>query len=124
MLGLTRQRFQRRAHRLVSRAQDIDRIDLDRIDHANCPENGVVRGEVVVNLFPLFRQELLGIVQPPVPEFFGKNDGGGDNGAGKRAAAGFIDARDRGDTEGAEFAFMPEATAAIHREENTETLKN
>jgi hypothetical protein len=78
----------------------------------------------LVNFFPLFRQELLGIVQLPMPEFFWKNHRGGDNGTGERAAPGFVDTRNRGDTEGAEFAFMPEATAAIHQGENTETLKN
>ena len=34
-------------------------------------------------------------------EFFGENHGGRYDGAGERAAARFIDAGDRGDTEGA-----------------------
>jgi hypothetical protein len=115
MLGLHGQRLQCGAHRFVRRAQDIDRVDLDGIHHADRPQNSGVRSEIVVNLFALFRQELLGIVQLPMPEFFGKNDRCGDHGTGERAAPGFVDAGDRGDTEGAEFAFMPEATAAIHR---------
>ena len=124
VLGLHGQSFQRRPHRFVSGAQDIDRVDLDGIDHADSPENGVVCDQVVIDLLAFFRQELLRIVQLSMAKFFGKNDGGGDNGAGERAAPGFIDARDRRDAEGAEFAFMPEATAAIHRRQNTETLKN
>jgi hypothetical protein len=43
---------------------------------------------------------------------------------GQRAAPRFIDASDRGDTERAQSAFMPETTTTVHRGENTETLKN
>lgn len=114
MLGLQGERIERGAHRLMGGAQDIDRVDLHRIDHADRPENGSVGREVVVNFFPLFRQELLRIVQPTVAEFFRKDYGGGYNRPGQGAAARFIDAGDRGDPEGAEFAFMPEATASVH----------
>src|ERR1700704_2380404 len=37
MLGRIDQRFDRGAHRLVRRAQDIDAVDLDVIDHADGP---------------------------------------------------------------------------------------
>ena len=114
VLGLRGKRVERGAHRLMRGAQDIDGVDLDRIDHADCPENGVVRGEVVINLFALLGQKLLGIIQLPVTEFLRKNDSRGYNRPGKRATACFIDAGDRGDTEGAEFAFMPEATTSVH----------
>jgi hypothetical protein len=115
VLRLVRERGNRGAHRLVGRAQDIDGVDLHGIDHADRPEDGAIRGEVVVDLFAFLRQELLGIVQPPMAEFFRENDCGCDYRTGERAATGFIDARDRGDTEGAEFAFMPKATATVHR---------
>src|SRR5688572_14069599 len=114
MLGLPRQRFQRGAHRLMGGTEDIDRVDLDGIDHADRPENGVVRGKFLVNLLALLRQKLLGIVQPPMLEFLWQNNRGGYDRTGQGAAAGFIDPGDRGDTESAKFAFMPEATAAIH----------
>ena len=114
VLGLHRQRLQSRAHCFMGRAQNIDRIDFHRIDRANRPENGGVGNEVVVNFLPLFRQELLGIVQFPVAKFFRKNDGSGYDRPGESAAACFIDAGDRGDTEGADFAFMPETTATVH----------
>ena len=115
VLGLHRERIDRRAHRLVRRTQNIDRIDFDRIDNADSPQNGVVPSEVVVNLFALLREQLLRIVQPPVAEFFRKDDGGGYDRAGERAAARFIDAGDRRDTEGAKSAFMPETTTTVHR---------
>lgn len=124
MLGLRGQGFQCGAHRFVRGAQNIDRIDLDRVDYADCPENGAVRSEILVNLLALLRQELFGIIQPPVLEFFWQDNRGRYHRAGQGAAAGFVDASYRRDTERAEFAFMPEATATIHRWENTKTLKN
>ena len=39
MLGRNRQACHRDAHRLVRGAQDIDPIDLDRIDDPDCPDD-------------------------------------------------------------------------------------
>lgn len=115
VLRLQGERGQRGPHRLMSRAQDIDHVDFHGIDHADAPKNGVIGDEVVVNLLAFLREELFGIIQPPVPEFFRKNDGGSYDRPRESASPGFVDAGDRRDTEGAEFAFMPEAAAAIHR---------
>src|SRR5688572_5023189 len=114
MLRLPRQSFQRGAHRLMGGTQDIDRVDLDGIDHADRPENGVVRGKFLVNLLALLRQKLLGIVQPPMLEFLWQNNRGCYHRASEGTPARFINSGDRGDTESAKFAFMPETTAAIH----------
>jgi len=62
MLRLIGKGRERGAHRLVGRPQDIDRVDFHRIDDADCPQNGIVRDEVVINFFALLRQKLLGIV--------------------------------------------------------------
>ena len=43
MLRLNRERGQRGAHRLVGRAQNVDRVDLDGIDNPNRPRDGIVR---------------------------------------------------------------------------------
>ena len=102
------------AHRFVSRAQNVDRIDLDRINDAHGPRDRVVRDEIMVNLFAFLRQKLLRIVKLPVPEFFRKNDGGGYDRTGERAAPRLIDARDGRNSERAQFAFMPESAAPIH----------
>ncbi len=102
-------------HRLVGRAQDIDRVDLERIDDSDGPGDGVVRDELAVDLFAFFREKLLRVVQLPMPKFLRKNDSGGYDWPRERSAAGFVDAGDGGDTEGAEFAFMPEPTATVHR---------
>ena len=111
---LAGQRLERRPHGFVGRAQNIDLVDLHGVDHSHGPEDGAVRRQVVVNLLPFFRQELLRIVQLPVPEFFGKNYSGGYHRAGQGAAARFINAGDAGDTECAKFAFMPEAATTVH----------
>jgi hypothetical protein len=114
VLGLHRERIQSRAHRFMGGAQNIDRVDFHRIDHANRPQNGAVGDELLINLLAFLRQELFGIVQLPVAKFFRKYNGGGYNWSGERAAAGFVDTGDGGDTERAEFAFMPETTATVH----------
>jgi hypothetical protein len=54
-----------RAHRLMGRAQDVDRVDLDRIDDAYCPCDPAVRDEILINLFAFLRQQLFRIVQLP-----------------------------------------------------------
>lgn len=63
-----------RAHRLVGRAQDVDRVDLDRIDDADRPRDGGVRDEFAINFLALLRQKLFRIVQLPVLELFRKNN--------------------------------------------------
>jgi hypothetical protein len=50
-----------------------------------------------------------------VPEFLRKNYDGRHDWTGERATAGFIDPRDGGNTERAQFAFMPESAATVHR---------
>ena len=62
MLGLHGQSADRGPHRLVGRAQDVDRVDLDRVHHADRPRDGVVRDEIPVNLLSLLRQKLFRIV--------------------------------------------------------------
>jgi hypothetical protein len=114
VLGLQCERGKCGAHRFVSGAQNVDRIDFHRIDHTNRPQNGAVGHEIVINLLPFFRQELLGIVQFTVAKFFRKNNGRRHNRPSESAAASLVDAGDRRDTYGAKFAFMAETTATVH----------
>jgi hypothetical protein len=64
------------SHRFMGRAQNVDRIDLDRINDADRPPDGVIRHEIVVNFLAFLRQELFRIVQLSVPEFLRKDHGG------------------------------------------------
>jgi hypothetical protein len=114
VVGLKAQGADGSAHRLVGGAQDVDRINLNRIDDPDRPRDRAVRDQFVINLFAALREKLLRVVQPAVPEFFGKDDCGGYDRAGERTAARFVDAGDRRDTERAQSAFMPETTATVH----------
>ena len=86
-------------HRRVSGAQDIDRVNLHGVDNTDGPRDRLVVNELAVDFFAAFGEELLRIVQPAMPEFFGEDDGGRYDRPGERAAARFIHARDRGDTQ-------------------------
>jgi hypothetical protein len=114
MVGLETQGVGGDAHRLVRRAQDIDRVDLDRIDNSDRPGDRAVPNQLVIDLFASLGEKLLGIVQPAVPEFFGEDDSGRYDGTGQRPPARFIDAGDRRDAKCAQSAFMPETTATVH----------
>jgi hypothetical protein len=114
VLRLQGERSERRAHRFVGGAQNIDRIDLDRIDDPDRPDDRAIRDEIVINFFAFFRQQLLGVVQPPVAKFFRKNNRSGYDRTGERAATGFIHARNGRDAQAAQPAFMPETTTTIH----------
>ena len=48
-----------RPHRLVGRAQDIDRVDLDRINDAYRPCDSRVGDEFAIDFFAFLRQQLL-----------------------------------------------------------------
>jgi len=124
MLRLKGESRQREVHRLVGRTQNIDRVDLDGIDNSHRPRERVVGQQFVVDGLPFFRQELLRIVQLPVPEFLRENHGGSYHRTGERAAPRFVDSGDGRNSEGAQLALMPETAAAIHRRENTEKPKN
>ena len=102
------------SHRFVGRAQNIDRVDLDRVDDADRPGDRIVRNQIVVNFFALLRQKLLRVVQLSVPEFLRENNRRRYDWSGQRATPRFVDARDRGDAESAEFSFMPESAATVH----------
>jgi hypothetical protein len=109
------QRRNRRAHRLVRRAQDIDLIDLRVVYHPDGPRNFAVTNEFVVDLFAQFGCELLGILQFAMPEFLGKDRRRRDNRPGQRTAPGFIDSGNARDANGAQFLFITKTAAPIHR---------
>jgi len=67
----------RRAHRFMGRAQDVDHVDLDGIDDADRPRDGAVRDEIAIDFFAFLRQKLFRIVQLPVPEFLRENNRSG-----------------------------------------------
>jgi hypothetical protein len=114
----------RDSHRFVGRAQNIDHVDLDRVNDADRPGDRIVRHQIVVNLFAFLRQKLLRVVQLSVPEFFREDDGRGYDWTRQRATPRFVDARDRGEAESAKLSFVSESAPPIHRQENTVTARN
>ena len=56
MVGPHAQRIDGGAHRLVGGAQDIDGVDLDRIDDPDAPRDRIVRGQVAINFLAFLRQ--------------------------------------------------------------------
>jgi hypothetical protein len=59
MVGPEAQSFDGDAHPFVRRAQDIDRINLNRIDNSNGPRDRLVVDQLVVNFFAAFGEKLL-----------------------------------------------------------------
>ena len=112
VLGRRAQRGDGDAHGLVRRAQDVDAIDFERIDNADGPEDIGVAHKFGINFLAQVGEELFGILQTFVPEFFGENNGGCDDGSGERAAPGFIDPGDARQAQGAELAFMTKTTTS------------
>jgi hypothetical protein len=101
MAGLEAERLDGGTHRLVSGAENIDRINLERIDDSNGPGDCLVVDQFVIDFFTAFGEKLFGVVELAMAKFFGEDHCGGYDGAGERATARFIDACDRGDTKGA-----------------------
>ncbi len=111
VFGLGRERCNRRPHGLMCRAQNIDSINLQRINDANRPDNHCVADEVVINLLAQIRRELFGIVEFPPPEFFRKDYGCCYDRPGEGAAPGLVDAGDAGDAEGAKVLLITKTAA-------------
>jgi hypothetical protein len=62
MVGRAGERCNGLAHRSVSRAQNIDAVDLHGIDNTDRPTEVGVRDQVVINFLAQVRRELFGIV--------------------------------------------------------------
>jgi hypothetical protein len=100
----------------MARTQDIDPVDLDRIDNADGPPDFGIRNQIAINFFAQFRRELFGIVQTTMAKFFGKNRRGGNDRAGQGTTPGFVNSRNARDSCNAEFFFVPKsATPVAHR---------
>ena len=115
MIGRNGKRGKGSAHRFVRRAQNINPVDLDRIDNTDCPADLRITNQFTINFFTQFRCKLFGIVQAPVPEFFWKNHCSGHNRTSQSTATSLVDAGDARDTSGAEFFLVAKSAAPIHR---------
>jgi hypothetical protein len=119
VLGRFDQGFDRQAHGAVARAQNVDAIDLDRINNTDSPSDFGIRDKFAIDLFAQFRCELFGIVQTTMTEFFGENHCGRDDWTCQRAAASFVNPSDARDSNGAEFFLVTKSAAPIHQRESS-----
>jgi hypothetical protein len=62
VIGLFDERFDGEAHGLMARPQNVDPVDLDRIDDANGPFDLRIADKIDINFLAQFRRELFGIV--------------------------------------------------------------
>ena len=90
MIRRFEQRFDRESHRTLARTQDIDAIDLNRINNSDRPSDFRIGNKLAIDFLAQFRRELFGIVQTPVPKLFGENCRSGNDRSGQRAAPGFV----------------------------------
>jgi hypothetical protein len=73
MIGLVDQCFDCKAHGFMARTQNVDSIDLDRIDNANSPSQFGISDQFAIDLLAQFRRKLFGIIQATMTESFGQN---------------------------------------------------
>jgi hypothetical protein len=104
----------RQTHCSMARAQDIDAIDLYRIDNADRPLDFGIAHKIRIDLFAQFRSKLLGIIQPTMTKFFRKNHRCGDNGTCQCTAARFVNPRDACDAGGAQFFLVTKSASPVH----------
>jgi hypothetical protein len=73
------QRFNGEAHRSVTCAEDVNPVDLNRIDDADGPSDFGIGNQLAIDLLAQFRRELFGIVETTMAKSFGKDCGSGNN---------------------------------------------
>jgi hypothetical protein len=117
------QGFDRQAHGAVARAQNVDPIDLDRINNTDSPSDFGIRDQVAINLFAQFRRELFRIVQAAMTEFFGENHCGCDDWTRQGPAARFVNPGNARDSDGAEFFLVTKSAAPIHPRKSLTDLR-
>ena len=101
VFGLSNERRNCRAHCLVRRAQNIDPVDLDGINDADCPSDRRIADELVINFLTQLGRELFGIVEFAPSKFFRKDHRRRDHRPGESTAPHFIYSGDASDTNGA-----------------------
>ena len=95
----------RERHRPVGGAQDIDTVDLFRLNDCHGPNHLCMTGDSLIQLIALFWSEPFGIVQATRFEISGKNHGGSRDRPGQRATPCLIDARHPGKSTGEQGFF-------------------
>src|SRR5436190_16775152 len=99
----------------MTRAQNVNPVDLCGIDGANRPPDFGIGKQVTIDFLAQFWRKLLGIVQATVTKFFRKNHGGGDNWTCQSTSTSFVSPGDARGASAAEFFLIAKSAAPIHR---------
>jgi hypothetical protein len=106
--------FDREAHGAMARAQNVDPIDFDGINDTNSPSDFGISRQFAIDFLAQFGQELFGIIQAAMTEFFGKNYRGGHHWTGQGAATGFVNPGNARNPGGPQFLFVTKSAAPVH----------
>ena len=114
MIGRIDQCCDCQPHRSMARAQNVDAINLNRIDSADRPSDFRIGHQIRIDLLAQFGCKLLGIVQATVTKFSRKNYCSGHNRASQRPPASFINPSNTRDTGAAQFFLVTKSASPIH----------
>jgi len=95
-------------------SQNVDAIDLDRIDYADRPSDVGIGHQLRVNFLTQFRGKLFGIVQATMTKFFGQNNGGSDNRTRESTTPCFVNSGDLRNAGGAQFFLVTKSAPPAH----------
>lgn len=114
VIGRVDQRADRKAHRSMACAQDVDAIDLNGVDSADGPPDFWIRDQLQIDFIAQFRHKLFGIVQLTMAKFFRKNYSSGYNRTRQGATAGFVNPGNLSHAGGAQFFFVTKSASPVH----------
>jgi len=104
----------RQAHRSMARAQNVDAIDLDRIDNANGRSDFGVGHQLRINFLTQLRCKLFRIVQTTMTKFFRKNYCSSHNRTRQRPPTNLINPGNPRDAGGAQFFLVTKSASPAH----------
>jgi hypothetical protein len=114
MVGRFEELFDRQSHGAMACTQNVDSIDLDRIDNSDSPSDFRVANQFAVDFFARVGRELLGIVQATMTKFFWENHCRRHNWTSQGAATRLINPGNARDADGAELFLVTKSAAAVH----------
>jgi hypothetical protein len=109
-----RQGCDRPTHRAMACTQNVDAIDLDRIDNADSPSDVGIGHQIRINFIAQFRRKLFGIVQATMTKFFGQNNSSSDNWTRESTTPCFVNSGDLRNAGGEQFFLVTKSAPPAH----------
>jgi hypothetical protein len=114
VVGRFDERFDGQAHGAMARAQNVDPIDLDRINNTDSPSDFGIGDQIRIDFLAQFWRQLFGIIQATMTKFFRKNYCGGNNRTRQRPATSFINSCNSRYAGGAQFFLVTKSASPVH----------